>query len=154
QKEKALEQAQGHEKKDETKLGDFPAKQEAAPLPEANESQPLNDLSPSQTRSQPLLHFTTKDNVKSIHKDYYHPANQKDIAKLNRYAPSIQQTAQWYLDTIADSHVIYLYKDGGSISSLAVQFDRDKFMHLTGIFPYREHQTASQTLEDFANGKG
>ncbi|HEM3180873.1 TPA: hypothetical protein U0897_002239, partial [Streptococcus suis 92-4172] len=81
-------------------------------------------------------------------------ASEKDIAKLNRYAPSIQQTAQWYLDTIADSHVIYLYKDGGSISSLAVQFDRDKFMHLTGIFPYREHQTATQTLEDFANGKG
>ncbi|MGT2712804.1 PBECR4 domain-containing protein [Streptococcus oriscaviae] len=154
QKENALEQAQGHEKSAEGTIGDFPAKQEAAPLPEANESQPLNDLSPSQTEPQPLLHFTTKDDGKSIEKRYYHPANQKDIAKLNRYAPTIQQTAQWYLDTIADSHVIYLYKDGGSISSLAVQFGRDKFMHLTGIFPYREHQTASQTLEDFANGKG
>ncbi|HHT7814733.1 TPA: PBECR4 domain-containing protein [Streptococcus suis] len=154
QKEKALEQAQGHEKSAEGTIGDFPAKQEAAPLPEANESQPLNDLSPSQTQPQPLLHFTTKDDGKSIEKRYYHLASEKDIAKLNCYAPTIQQTAQWYLDTIADSHVIYLYKDGGSISSLAVQFDRDKFMHLTGIFPYREHQTASQTLEDFANGKG
>ncbi|HEM3631979.1 TPA: toprim domain-containing protein [Streptococcus suis] len=154
QKENALEQAQGHEKSAEGTIGDLPAKQEAAPLPEANESQPLNDLSPSQTQPQPLLHFTTKDDGKSIEKRYYHPANQKDIAKLNRYAPTIQQTARWYLDTIADSHVIYLYKDGESISSLAVQFGRDKFMHLTGIFPYREHQTATQTLEDFANGKG
>ncbi|WP_024411985.1 PBECR4 domain-containing protein [Streptococcus suis] len=154
QKENAFEQAQGHEKSAEGTIGDFPAKQEAAPLPEANESQPLNDLSPSQTQPQPLLHFTTKDDGKSIEKRYYHLASKKDIAKLNRYAPTIQQTAQWYLDTIADSHVIYLYKDGGSISSLAVQFDRDKFMHLTGIFPYREHQTATQTLEDFANGKG
>ncbi|HEM5111725.1 TPA: hypothetical protein U1248_002049, partial [Streptococcus suis] len=153
-KENALEQAQGHKKSAEGTIGDFPAEQEAAPLPEANESQPLNDLSPSQTQPQPLLHFTTKDDGKSIEKRYYHLASEKDIAKLNRYAPTIQQTAQWYLDAIADSHVIYLYKDGDSISSLAVQFDRDKFMHLTGIFPYREHQTASQTLEDFANGKG
>ena len=42
-------------KKAETKLGDFPgAVQMAAPLPEANASQPLNDLSPNQTRSQPF----------------------------------------------------------------------------------------------------
>ncbi|HEM3636110.1 TPA: toprim domain-containing protein [Streptococcus suis] len=142
------------QKKDETKLGDFPVKQEAAPLPEATNSQPLNDLSPNQTRSQPLLHFTIRDNAKSIHKDYYHPATQKEIAKLNRYTPTIQQTAQWYLDKVADSRIIYLYQDGDSISSLAVQFDRDKFMHLTGIYPYQEGQTAEQTLLDFANGKG
>lgn len=142
------------QKKDETKLGDFPVKQEAAPLPEATNSQPLNDLSPNQTRSQPLLHFTIRDDAKSIHKDYYHPATQKEIAKLNRYTPTIQQTAQWYLDKVADSRIIYLYQDGDSISSLAVQFDRDKFMHLTGIYPYQEGQTAEQTLLDFANGKG
>ncbi|HEM3615067.1 TPA: toprim domain-containing protein [Streptococcus suis] len=142
------------QKKDETKLGDFPVKQEAAPLPEATNSQPLNDLSPNQTRSQPLLHFTIRDDAKSIHKDYYHPATQKEIAKLNRYALTIQQTAQWYLDKVADSRIIYLYQDGDSISSLAVQFDRDKFMHLTGIYPYQEGQTAEQTLLDFANGKG
>lgn len=141
-------------KKAETKLGDFPDEQGAAPLPETTQSQPLNDLSPNQTRSQPLLHFTIKEGVKSIHKDYYHSATPKDIVKLNRYAPTIQQTAQWYLDNVADSKIIYFYQDEKDISSLAVQFDKDKFMHLTGIFPYREGQTAEQTLLDFAGGYG
>ncbi|KPA71496.1 hypothetical protein A7J08_10430 (plasmid) [Streptococcus suis] len=35
-------------------IRDFPDNQEAAPLPEANDSQPLNDLSPDQTQPQPL----------------------------------------------------------------------------------------------------
>ncbi|HEM5552824.1 DUF3991 domain-containing protein [Streptococcus suis] len=152
--EKALEQAQEQIKNAEGTIGDFPDNQEAAPLPEANVSQPLNDLSPSQTQPQPLLHFTTKEGEKSIEKRFYHVASQKEIAKLNRYALTIQQTAQWYLDKVADSRIIYLYQDGDSISSLAVQFDRDKFMHLTGIFPYQEGHTAEQTLLDFANGKG
>ncbi|WP_449455217.1 PBECR4 domain-containing protein [Streptococcus suis] len=142
------------QKNAEGTIGDFPVKQEAAPLPEAINSQPLNDLSPSQTQPQPYLYFTTKEDGKSIDKRFYHVASQKEIAKLNRYALTIQQTAQWYLDKVAASRIIYLYQDGDSISSLAVQFDRDKFMHLTGIFPYQEGQTAEQTLLDFANGKG
>ena len=41
-------------KKAETKLRDLSEQaQGAAPLPEANASQPLKDLSPSQTKSQP-----------------------------------------------------------------------------------------------------
>ena len=40
----------------------------AAPLPEANASQPLNDLSPSQTKSQPLPHFIIYSAKKSIYK--------------------------------------------------------------------------------------
>ena len=56
-------------KKAETKLGDFPgAVQMAAPLPEANASQPLNDLSPSQTKSQPLPYFIIYEAKKSIYK--------------------------------------------------------------------------------------
>lgn len=151
---KAPEMDQEQQKNAEGTIGDFPVKQEAAPLPEANNSQPLNDLSPNQTQPQPYLYFTTKEDGKSIDKRFYHVASQKEIAKLNRYALTIQQTAQWYLDKVADSRIIYLYQDGDSISSLAVQFDRDKFMHLTGIFPYQEGQTAEQTLLDFANGKG
>ena len=142
-------------KKAETKLGDFPeASQVAAPLPEANISQPLNDLSPSQTRSQPLLHFSINEDRKSIHRDNYHPISDKDLLKLNRYAPHLQNAAQWYLENVVDSQITYFYQDGADTNSLAISYNRESFMHLTGIFPYREGQTAGQTLLDFAAGNG
>ena len=75
----------------------------AAPLPEANASQPLNDLSPNQTRSQPLFHFSKNEDRKSIHKDNYHPISDKDLLKLNRYASHLEYAAQWYLENVADS---------------------------------------------------
>ena len=161
EKEKSLESIQEtannseQNKKAETKLGDFPEEsQVAAPLPEANVSQPLNDLSPSQTRSQPLLHFSINEDRKSIHKDNYHPISDKDLLKLNRYAPHLQNAAQWYLENVADSQVTYFYQDGADTNSLAISYNKESFMHLTGIFPYREGQTAGQTLLDFAAGNG
>ena len=161
EKEKSLESIQEtgnnseQNKKAETKLGDFPEEsQGAAPLPEANISQPLNDLSPSQTRSQPLLYFSINEDRKSIHKDNYHPISDKDLLKLNRYAPHLQNAAQWYLENVADSQVTYFYQDGADINSLAISYNKESFMHLTGIYPYREGQTAGQTLLDFAAGNG
>lgn len=161
EKEKSLEGGQEtannseQNKKAETKLGDFPEEsQVAAPLPEANISQPLNDLSPSQTRSQPLLHFNINEDRKSIHKDNYHPISDKDLLKLNRYAPHLQNAAQWYLENVADSQVIYFYQDGADTNSVAISYNKESFMHLTGIYPYREGQTAEQTLLDFATGNG
>ena len=161
EKEKSLEDGQEttdnseQNKKVETKLGDFPEEtQGAAPLPEANVSQPLNDLSPSQTRSQPLLHFSINEERKSIHKDNYHPISDKDLLKLNRYAPHLQNAAQWYLENVADSQVIYFYQDGADTNSVAISYNKESFMHLTGIYPYREGQTAEQTLLDFATGNG
>ena len=161
EKEKSLESGQEtannseQNKKAETKLGDFPEEsQVAAPLPEANISQPLNDLSPSQTRSQPLLHFNINEDRKSIHKDNYHPISDKDLLKLNRYAPHLQNAAQWYLENVADSQVIYFYQDGADTNSVAISYNKESFMHLTGIYPYRERQTAEQTLMDFAAGNG
>ena len=161
EKEKSLESGQEtsnnseQNKKTETKLGDFPEEtQGAAPLPDANVSQPLNDLSPSQTRSQPLLHFSINEDRKSIHKDNYHPISDKDLLKLNRYAPHLQNAAQWYLENVADSQVIYFYQDGADTNSVAISYNKESFMHLTGIYPYREGQTAEQTLLDFATGNG
>ena len=161
EKEKSLESIQEtannseQNKKVETKLGDFPEEsQVAAPLPEANISQPLNDLSPSQTRSQPLLHFSIDEDRKSIHRDNYHPISDKDLLKLNRYAPHLQNAAQWYLENVADSQVTYFYQDGADTNSLAISYNKESFMHLTGIYPYREGQTAEQTLLDFATGNG
>ena len=161
EKEKSLESGQEtsnnseQNKKVETKLGDFPEEtQGAAPLPEANVSQPLNDLSPSQTRSQPLLHFSINEDRKSIHKDNYHPISDKDLLKLNRYAYHLQNASQWYLENVADSQVIYFYQDGADTNSVAISYNKESFMHLTGIYPYREGQTAEQTLLDFAAGNG
>lgn len=161
EKEKSLESIQEtannseQNKKVETKLGDFPEEtQGAAPLPEANVSQPLNDLSPSQTRSQPLLHFSINEDRKSIHKDNYHPISDKDLLKLNRYAYHLQNASQWYLENVADSQVIYFYQDGADTNSVAISYSKESFMHLTGIFTYREGQTAGQTLLDFAAGNG
>lgn len=57
------------------KLGDLPDnRQEAAPLPEATQSQPLNDLLPSQTQDQSLLHFTISNPNLSRRKAGYHLA--------------------------------------------------------------------------------
>lgn len=160
QKEKSLDNVQetdsifGQQKNAEGTIGDFPENQEAAPLPEANVSQPLNDLSPSQTQPQPLLHFSINEDGQSINKRHYHAISSKDLVKLNRYAPTLQQAANWYLNELADSKIYYFYQQNDSIQTLQVLFDKDKFQHLTGVFPYKEGQSAEQTLEDFANGNG
>ncbi|HEO6135216.1 TPA: toprim domain-containing protein [Streptococcus agalactiae] len=160
QKEKSLDNVQetdsifGQQKNAEGTIGDFPENQEAAPLPEANVSQPLNDLSPSQTQPQPLLHFSINEDGQSINKRHYHAISNKDLVKLNRYAPTLQQAANWYLNELADSKIYYFYQQNDSIQTLQVLFDKDKFQHLTGVFPYKEGQSAEQTLEDFANGNG
>ncbi|CQR25144.1 hypothetical protein BN1356_01486 [Streptococcus varani] len=159
-KENPLEMTQetdsifGQQKNAEGTIGDFPENQEAAPLPEANVSQPLNDLSPSQTQPQPLLHFSINEDGKSINKRHYHAVSNKDLVKLNRYAGTLQQVANWYLNELADSKIYYFYQENASIQTLQVSFDKDKFQHLTGVFPYKEGQSAEQTLEDFANGNG
>ncbi|MCF2565201.1 toprim domain-containing protein [Streptococcus pasteurianus] len=161
EKEKSLEMTQEmisesrQQKNAEGTIGDFPDNnQEAAPLPEANQSQPLNDLSPSQTQPQPLLHFSINEDGQSINKRHYHAISSKDLVKLNRYAPTLQQAANWYLNELADSKIYYFYQQNDSIQTLQVLFDKDKFQHLTGVFPYKEGQSAEQTLEDFANGNG
>ncbi|HFI0535164.1 TPA: PBECR4 domain-containing protein [Streptococcus suis] len=152
--QKTPEQAQGQEKNAEGTIGDFPDKQEAAPLPEATKSQPLNDLSPNQTQPQPLLHFSINEERKSIKKRGYHPASDRDLVKLNRYSTSLKEVAQWYLRELSDSTIHYIYKDNEGVNSLQVTFDKDKFIHLTGIFPYKEGYSADKLLIDFANGQG
>ncbi|MGT2755752.1 PBECR4 domain-containing protein [Streptococcus ovuberis] len=151
-KEKSLEKTQGIIA--ETNVEDLPGDQEAAPLPEANLSQPLNDLSPNQTESQPLLHFTIDGLTPSTYKKGYHPVSDKDLRKLNRYAQNLQQVAQFYLNELADTTITYFYSDGVENGQVSIEFGKEYFMHLTGILPQKEGQTAEQTLLDFANGRG
>ena len=153
--EKAPESSQEQMKKIENEFGDFSEiSQKAAPLPEAKQSQPLNGSSPNQTQSQSLLHFTIFDADKSIYKQNYHSINAKELQKLNRYAPQLQQTAKWYLNTLADSKVYYFFKDKEDIKGVSVSFNKENFMHLTGIAPIKDDQTPEQTLLDFVEGRG
>ncbi len=153
--EKALEKSQEQIKKTENEFGDFSEiYQKAAPLPEAKQSQPLDGSSPNQTQSQSLLHFTILDADKSIYKPNYHPIKANELRKLNRYAPQLQQTANWYLDTLADSKVYYFFKDEEDIKVVSVSFYKENFMHLTGIAPIKDDQTPEQTLLDFVEGRG
>lgn len=153
--EKALETSQEQIKKTENEFGDFSEiYQKAAPLPEAKQSQPLDGSSPNQTQSQSLLHFTILDADKSIYKPNYHPIKANELRKLNRYAPQLQQTANWYLNTLADSKVYYFFKDEEDIKVVSVSFYKENFMHLTGIAPIKDDQTPEQTLLDFVEGRG
>lgn len=153
--EKALETSQEQTKKTENEFGDFSEiYQKAAPLPEAKQSQPLDGSSPNQTQSQSLLHFTILDADKSIYKQNYHPIKANELRKLNRYAPQLQQTANWYLNTLADSKVYYFFKDEEDIKVVSVSFYKENFMHLTGIAPIKDDQTPEQTLLDFVEGRG
>lgn len=151
--EKALEGSQ--ELSAESNFGGFPDVQEAAPLPEADYPQPLEGLSPDQPQSQPLLHFSTKaDPESSPYKKNYHAVTDKELRKLNRYAPTIQETAKWYLDNLADSQVTYFYQDGNEVKSISIDYLKENFMHLTGLAPTGPGQTPEKTLVDLAQGKG
>ena len=161
EKEKSLEGGQEttnnseQDKKNETKLRDFSEQaQEAAPLPEVSESQPLKDLSPSQTESHSLLYFTINKPEKSIYKENYHPIKPEELNKLNRHTDIIQNAAQWYLDNLSDTTIHYFYLKGDKQYNININFQQHHFMHLTGLFPIKSNQTAVKTLHDFAEGRG
>lgn len=144
-----------HQKKVENPIGDLPEQsQEAAPLPSAHEEHSLNESSPTQTQSQPLLHFTISAPEKSIYKTGYHPVNKKELNKLNRYAAQIQENATWYKNELADSNVTYFYKNNDNLEALKVTFKAEQYPHLVGIFAIDDDQSATKTLDDLASGKG
>ena len=161
-KEKSLEKIQEmitsnseQQKKVENPIEDLPEQsQEAAPLPSTHEEYSLNESSPTQTQSQPLLHFTISDPERSIYKLGYHPVNKKELNKLNRYAAQIQENATWYKNELANSNVTYFYKNNDNLEALKVTFKAEQYPHLVGIFAIDDDQSASKTLDDLASGKG
>nr|WP_282917759.1 PBECR4 domain-containing protein [Streptococcus canis] len=137
-------------------LGDLSeTTQKAAPLPEANKSQPLNGLLPNQTQDQSFLHFTLKDRTKSRTKQGYHAISNNDLNKINHYALGLQQSAKWYRDNLANATIHYFYKGNNNTPvNVQITFEEKHFMHLTGLFPIKDGQTAERTLHDFADGRG
>ena len=117
------EVTQGHNKKAENPIGDFPERtQEAAPLPNVPKERSLKESSPTPTQSQPFFHFTISDPEKSTYKKGYHPIKPEELKKLNRYASQIQDNATWYQKELADSQVTYFYKHKEAVEALTITF--------------------------------
>ncbi|WP_238141283.1 PBECR4 domain-containing protein [Streptococcus suis] len=124
----------------------------------------LGDISP-RTASKPVvnksqpdfpviapLKFTTKGEWMSTLKPGYHVITDGELRRLNKFAPGLQATAQWYLNELAGSTITYLYQDRDGIGRLDVQFSDENFAHLTGISP--KGIEMKQVVYDFANGQG
>lgn len=154
---KAPEPILEQEKKEGTNVswGSLQPKAEGSPAPVAETSTTFEQTVTSHPTISPrLLHFTTDNAHVSIIRDGYHIATEEDLRKLNAYAPILQQTAQWYLTTLAGSSVTYVYQEDGKVDAIKINYDKDKFMHLTGIRPIGKNLTAERLVERFAAGDG
>lgn len=106
------------------------------------------------TSSYPYLQFSTNYDKVQRKIANYHPITPADLRRLNQYAPSIQSTASWYLNELADSKISFVYADHGEKNVLQVTFQKDNFIHLSGIRPFEEGKGAANFLDDIANGQG
>lgn len=149
QKEKAPDRSQeptsnaGDSHRNPDFLGDISPRTASKPV--VNESQPdFPVIAP--------LKFTTKGEWMSTLKPGYHVITDGELRRLNKFAPGLQATAQWYLNELAGSTITYLYQDRDGIGRLDVQFSDENFAHLTGISP--KGIEMKQVVYDFANGQG
>lgn len=106
------------------------------------------------TSSYPYLQFSTNYDKVQRRTANYHPITPADLRRLNQYAPSIQSTASWYLNELADSKISFVYADHGEENVLQVTFQKDNFIHLSGIRPFEEGKGAANFLDEIANGQG
>ncbi|CYU35351.1 PBECR4 domain-containing protein [Streptococcus suis] len=149
QKEKAPDRGQepisnaGDLHRNPDSLGDISPRTASKPV--VNESQPdFPVIAP--------LKFITKGEWMSTLKPGYHVITDGELRRLNKFAPGLQATAQWYLNELAGSTITYLYQDRDGIGRLDVQFSDENFAHLTGISP--KGTEMKQVVYDFANGQG
>ena len=124
------------------------------------------ELSSSRTASQPVtgppqpdfpaiaqLNFTIKNENVQTRKPGYKGIDAKELRRLNRFAPTLQTTAQWYLREIADSKLSYFISDEkGNSEVVQMEFRKNNFAHLAGVSPVDRNMT--EALEDFAYGRG
>src|SRR5699024_66423 len=87
----------------------------------------------------------------------YEYVDNKQLRQLNLFADDMKKSANWYLDNISDSQITYFYQDGNDVSSLRVQFEKNNWMHLTGVAPVYSNwvDTLSESfIDDVAKGHG
>ncbi|MGT2868432.1 PBECR4 domain-containing protein [Streptococcus dysgalactiae subsp. equisimilis] len=154
--QKAPEKVLEHEKMDRSQIssGSLEDDPQGSAKPVSKRDTFEQAVTSHPTFSYPLLQFSTEEAFVSNVRDGYHIASDEDIRNLNYYAPSLQQTANWYRDTLADRQVTYMLKGENEIKALQVSFAKDKFAHLTGIRPIGKGLSAEKLLDDFAEGRG
>ena len=154
--QKAPEKVLEHEKMDRSQIssGSLEDEPQGSAKPVSKRDTFEQAVTSHPTFSYPLLQFSTEEAFVSNVRDGYHIASDEDIRNLNYYAPSLQQTANWYRDTLADRQVTYMLKGENEIKALQVSFAKDKFAHLTGIRPIGKGLSAEKLLDDFAEGRG
>lgn len=154
--QKAPEKVLEHEKMDRSQIssGSLEDDPQGSAKPVSKRDTFEQAVTSHPTFSYPLLQFSTEEAFVSNVRDGYRIASDEDIRNLNYYAPSLQQTANWYRDTLADRQVTYMLKGENEIKALQVSFAKDKFAHLTGIRPIGKGLSAEKLLDDFAEGRG
>ncbi|HFH8746312.1 TPA: PBECR4 domain-containing protein [Streptococcus agalactiae] len=154
--QKAPEQVLEHEKMDRSQIssGSLEDDPQGSAKPVSKRDTFEQAVTSHPTFSYPLLQFSTEEAFVSNVRDGYHIASEEDIRNLNYYAPSLQQTANWYRDNLADRQVTYMLKGDKEIKALQVSFAKDKFAHLTGIRPIGKGLSAEKLLDGFAKGRG
>lgn len=99
------------------------------------------------------LNFTTNNAYVSTKKPNYHVVTPVELKRLNRFAPTIQFAAQWYLKELADRDFYYVFSNRqGGEEVLKVTFQKKNFAHLIGVSPV--NKSMSETVEDLAYGRG
>jgi len=134
--------------------GSLQLEAEGSPTPVLETSIFEQTVTSHPTSSYPYLHFSTNYDKVQRRVGNYHPITPADLRRLNQYAPSIQSTASWYLSEMADSKISFVYADHGEENVLQVTFQKDNFIHLSGIRPFEEGKGAANFLDDIANGQG
>ncbi|OFP33867.1 hypothetical protein HMPREF2991_06410 [Streptococcus sp. HMSC072D07] len=134
--------------------GSLQLEAEGSPTPVLETSTFEQTVTSHPTSSYPYLHFSTSYDKVQRRVGNYHPITPADLRRLNQYAPSIQSTASWYLSEMADSKISFVYADHGEENVLQVTFQKDNFIHLSGIRPFEEGKGAANFLDDIANGQG
>ena len=134
--------------------GSLQLEAEGSPTPVLETSTFEQTVTSHPTSSYPYLHFSTNYDKVQRRVGNYHPITPADLRRLNQYAPSIQSTAYWYLSEMADSKISFVYADHGEENVLQVTFQKDNFIHLSGIRPFEEGKGAANFLDDIANGQG
>ena len=154
-KEKAPESSQ-EQMNDRTSggTGSLQPKAEGSTSPVLETSTFEQTVTSHPTSSYPYLQFSTNYDKVQRRIANYHPITPADLRRLNQYAPSIQSTAFWYLNEVANSKISFVYADHGEENVLQVAFQKDNFIHLSGIRPYEEGKGAENFLDDIANGQG
>ncbi len=156
EKEKAQEGQSEQNKKERTNVSKGSLQPEAEgsaiPVPSDGTFEPAVTSHP--TLSSRYLKFTIDNGYVSNVRDGYHVISQRELDKLNNFAPSIQEMANWYRDNLASSDILYVVQNGAETDIVRLTFEEKNFSHLTGIQPVEKNHSAAKTLHDFAEGIG